>query len=185
MKLTFVTTNKHKFQEAQAVLSEYHIELVQKNVSYDENHDHSIEEIARRAAKQLAEQFHQPVCVDDTGLEFEAFPGFPGALPKFVFKTIGLRGVLKLLVGEKRGATVTTVVGYCEPGKEPVVFKGELKGTITETIDTSNPHPHAYDAVFIAEGMHKPLSAVSLEEKNSVSHRAIAFRRLGEYLLTK
>lgn len=80
MKIEFITTNKHKFQEVQDILKDFPIELEQLDMEYEENHDAGIEDIARDAAKKLANELNRQIVLEDTGLFFEAYDGFPGAL---------------------------------------------------------------------------------------------------------
>lgn len=185
MKVTFVTTNKHKFQEVQDVLKDYSIELEHLDMEYEENHDSSLDEIARSAAKKLANQLQKPIVLEDTGLFFEAYNNFPGALPKFVINSIGFKGIFKLLQDESKKAYFKTVAAFAEPGQEPVLFEGIMRGAITEEIHNKDKDEMPYDKIFIPEGKTETISDMTLEEKNSFSQRAQAFRKFGEYLSTK
>ena len=185
MKVIFITTNKHKFAEVQDILKSYSVAVEQLAVDYEENHDASIDEVARTAAEKLANELKKPVVLEDTGLFFAAYDGFPGALPKFVFKTLGYRGIFKLLAGESREAYFKTVAAYCEPGQEPVLFEGVMKGIITETVYNEDKDEMPYDRIFIPEGKDVTISDMTLQEKNSFSQRAAAFRKFGEYMVKK
>ncbi|MBD3355375.1 non-canonical purine NTP pyrophosphatase [Candidatus Woesearchaeota archaeon] len=149
MKIYFVTTNKHKFSEVSHLLKDYSFELEQLDVEYDENHDLGMEEISKRAAKQLADELNKPIVLEDTGLFFEAYKGFPGPLPKFVIKTLNFKGIFKLLDGESRKAYFQTIAAFCMPGKEPIVFEGKMKGAITEYIHDKDKDEMPYDKIFI------------------------------------
>lgn len=181
-KIYFITTNNHKFMEVKDALKEYPIELEHINLEYEENHDSSMEEIAKKASKKLADELKKSVILEDTGLFFEAYPNFPGALPKFVFNTLGYKGIFKLLEGESRKAYFKTVAGYCEPGKEPVLFEGEMHGQITKEVHNINKDAMPYDRIFIPEGKTKTISDMSLSEKTAFSQRAKAFRKFGEFI---
>lgn len=185
MRIAFITTNKHKFQEVQDILKDYPIELEHLSMEYEENHDFSIEEIARSAAKKLAEKLKRPVVVEDTGLFFEAYPGFPGALPKFVFNALGYAGILKLLKAGDRRAYFKAVVGFCEPSQSPALFKGTMKGNITEEVYDIDKDVMVYDRIFIPKGKDQVISKMSLKEKNSFSHRRKAFLKFGEYIVKR
>lgn len=183
MKIYFVTTNKHKFQEAKDVLSEYPIILEQLNLEYEENHDQSMEEIVRTASKKLANRLNKPIILEDTGLFFEAYNNFPGALPKFVFNTLGYKGIFKLLEGGSKRAFFRTIAAFCEPGKEPVLFEGIMKGKMTRKVHNLDKDAMPYDRIFIPEGKDKTISDMTLKEKNSFSQRAEAFRKFGEFIM--
>jgi len=182
MKIAFVTTNKHKFEAVQNVLKEYPVLLEQLDMEYEENHDESLEEIAQTAAKKLANELGKPVVLEDTGLFFDAYNNFPGALPKFVIKSIGYKGIFKLLDGESRKAYFKTVAAFCKPNDEPILFEGMMKGEITKEIYNDGKDVMPYDKIFIPEGKDRTISDMTMDEKNSLSQRAEAFRKFGEYI---
>ena len=185
MKITFVTTNKHKFAEVQDILKDFPIDLEWLNMKYDEDHEDGIELTAKKAAKKLADELNKPIILEDTGLFFEAYPNFPGSAPKFVFNTLGYKGLLKLLDGENRNAYFQTVAAYCEPGKEPIIFDGIMKGRFAEKILNEDKDAMPYDRFFIPEGHSKTISDMTLMEKSALSQRGIAFKSFGEYITDK
>ena len=98
--------------------------------------------------------------------------GFPGPYSAYVSKTLGNEGILKLLSGEScRTATFKSVVGYCEPGGEPLLFVGSVDGVITEEIRGEGGF--GYDPIF-APGK-RTFAEMLMEEKNEISHRRGAF----------
>jgi XTP/dITP diphosphohydrolase len=184
-KIAFITTNEHKFKEVKEILKNYPIELEHLAMEYEENHDESMEEIAEKASRMLASTLNKPVLLEDTGLFFDAFDGFPGALPKFVFRTLGYRGILKLLKDEKRGAIFKTIAAYCEPGNDPVLFEGIMKGEIGHEVMNPDKDAMQYDRIFIPEGENITITEMTLEKKNFFSQRAQAFKKFGEYFLIR
>lgn len=182
MKVVFITTNKHKFEEVKAILADYPIELEHLNIEYEENHNASLEDIARDAAQKLANQLNKPIILEDTGLFFDAYENFPGALPKFVFATLGYKGIFKLLAGESRAAFFKTVAAFCQPGKTPQLFIGIMPGEITEKVFDQDKDAMPYDRIFIPKGETKTISSMSLKKKNTFSQRGEAFRKFGNYI---
>lgn len=182
MKLKFITTNKHKFAEVKDILAEYGVTLEQLNLEYEENHDEDSKAVVRSALKNLASRLDPPFVIEDTGIFFEAYSSFPGALPKYVFNSIGYDGIFRLLKGKDRRAYFKSIVGYCGPKEKQKIFNGILRGAITKEIHNPNKDRMPYERIFIPEGMKITASDMTLEEKNTISHRAIAFRKLGEYL---
>ena len=182
MKLTFITSNKHKVEEIGFELKKYGVELEQLNIGYGEDKDADMEEVARKAAKELAEKLQKPVIMEDTGLYFKAYDNFPGAMPKFVFNGIGFDGIFRLLEGKDRSAYFKTIIGFCEPGSEPVLFAGEMRGQITEEVHAPEKDSMPYTHIFIPSGTNKVMIEMTIEEKNSVSQRGEAARKLGEFL---
>jgi len=185
MKVSFVTTNKHKFSEVQEILAPYSIDLEHVDMEYDENHDSSMRDISTNASRMLANKLGKAVVVEDTGLYFEAYQDFPGALPKFVFNSLGYRGILKLLDEENRGAFFLAVVAYCEPGGEPQLFEGKMKGVITDRVFDEDEDVMPYERIFALPNQEETISRMSVAEKAAVSHRGHAFRKLGEFLSKK
>lgn len=184
-KVTFITTNNSKFEEVSRVLSAMDIEIEQLNISYEEDHDKSIAEIAKDSAKKMAETLGKPVMVDDTGVFIDYYKNFPGPVAKFVFKNIGYEGLFKLLEGVNKAGHFETAAAYCEPGQEPEVFLGRMGGEFIIRKDLKAPGFMPYMQIFIPKGFDRVISDLTIEEKNSISHRASAFRKLGKYLKSK
>jgi non-canonical purine NTP pyrophosphatase (RdgB/HAM1 family) len=188
MRLLFVTTNRHKAKEVGKVLAPYGITVEQLDRSYDESHDDTIQDIARKAAKRLAEELKRPVMVEDTGIFFAAYPSFPGTMPKLAFQGLGYAGLLKLLEGKKgrqRAAYFLSCIAYCEPGGKPQAFKGRLDGTIIDHVEDLKKDVMPYERIFVPEGDTRTISKLTREEKNAISHRAQAARKLAVYLRSR
>jgi len=182
-KLTIVTTNKHKLEEMSAVLSDFDITLEQLIYNYPEDKEKDMKEIALGAAKSMAEKFNREIVVEDTGLYFEAYNDFPGAQPKFVYNSLGFKGIFKLLKEENRKAKFKTVIGYCKPGKVPKSFEADMFGTISDKIFSEEKSAMPYDHIFIPSGYNRAIVDMSMKEKNSFSQRGNATRLLGDYLV--
>ncbi|MDP7457338.1 MAG: non-canonical purine NTP pyrophosphatase [Candidatus Woesearchaeota archaeon] len=182
MKINLVTTNPKKVEAIRIAMKEFNIEVDHIDMDYPEDKEGTMQDLVKKAVKDLAEQLQKPIVIEDTGLYFEAFDNFPGMFPKFIYQSIGFKGIQKLLDGENRGAYFLIVVGYCEPGKDPVLFEGELKGKILPDIFEAREPKFPYDTIFVPEGYDKTMSDISLEERNKFGHRGKAFRKLGEYL---
>ncbi|MFH1849183.1 MAG: non-canonical purine NTP pyrophosphatase [archaeon] len=182
MIIGFVTSNGHKVSEARAVLKKYGIDIEHIERSYEEPSDYTVEETAKIAAKRMAEEYGKPVIVEDTGIFFSAYPGFPGPNSKFVIHKIGYDGVFRLLAGKERKAYFLSVIGYCMPGGEARLFSGRMAGSITDKV----MHPEAdvlpYERIFIPEGYDKTIVELGAGVKNRISHRARAFHEFGGFL---
>ncbi len=128
-------------------------------------------------ASYVQERFHDPFILEDAGLFVDALKGFPGVYSKYVFFTIGLAGILRLLEGiENRKAVFRSVYAYGEPGKKPIIIIGECKGIIS-TEEHGN-HGFGYDPLFIPDGGEKTFGEMTVEEKNQFSHRGKALQKL-------
>lgn len=124
---------------------------------------------------------------DDSGLEVDALGGAPGIYSaryagpqKKSDDNIDL--LLNNLTGKNnRTARFRTVIALVGSG-DPKFFEGVIEGTIIH--ERRGNQGFGYDPVFIPEGSNKTFAEMTLEEKNSLSHRAIAVRKLIHYLKT-
>lgn len=182
MKINFITTNQGKFEEVKDILKDYPIELIWLNRKYAEDHDDTLEDVVKKAAKTLAEELKEPIVLEDTGLFLDAYPGFPGPAPKFAIKTLGFKGFLKLLEGESRKAEFRTIAAYCEPGKDPVLFTGTMDGELIDEIRGEENNFMPYDRFYQPKGYNKTICEMTLQEKTKLSQRGEAFRKFGEYI---
>jgi len=174
----FVTSNKGKFTEAQGIFSD----LMQKDIGYTEIQADTLEEVAAYGIKEVMERLCAPVMIEDAGLFVDALKGFPGVYSAYVQKTIGNRGILRLLEGvQNRKAFFRSVVAYAEPGMEPVMFQGEIHGQIG--FEVKGTKGFGYDPIFCVDDTS--LGEMEIEEKNRVSHRACSMRALREWLVSR
>ncbi|MBN2367400.1 non-canonical purine NTP pyrophosphatase [Candidatus Woesearchaeota archaeon] len=179
MKIFLVTKNPHKVREVSAVLDEFGIEVGHLPEEKYEPKEMDLRQVAEYNAKKFYEKFKKPVAVDDTGVFFRAYPEFPGNHPKLMFELIGYKGLLKLLEGEDREAEFRSVVGYCDE-KGVKVFEGALKCVADTKAHDLDKDVLPYERILLVDG--RSISQFSREEKNNISHRAAAFRKLGKWL---
>lgn len=168
MKLDFITSNKHKFEEISAYLNERHIDCNWIEETYEEIQGETTEEISRDSAVKLSMKRKDPFFMEDTGLYIHALKGFPGPYSSFVAKTIGNRGILDLLHNRERGATFLTVISYWD-GKHILSFKGSIDGEIA--LEARGNNGFGYDPVFIPSGSQITLAEMDMNTKNRFSHR--------------
>lgn len=187
-KIYFITGNKSKFEEAKMIMDEAlrssGLVLLQKDLKLEEPQSIDQEEVVKSKAEQAFSQIGKPLICDDTAIYFEAYPRFPGTLTKFVFKSIGFKGVEKLLVGENRRAYFQTAVCYKDKD-QCIVFKGTWKGRITEDVSNSFNPDWQYNSIFLPEGFDISLAELSIEERAKHSHRKKALEQLANYLSKK
>ena len=182
MEITFVTSNSGKVREFRQILGDK-IALNHVAQEYRELRSDDPREIAAEAASRLAEKFGKAVVVEDSGLFIPALNDFPGTCSSYIHKRIGLKGILKLMSGVKdRRCFYRSAVGYCEPGKKPVNFLGEEKGTIAAEIRGSSGFGH--DPVFIPDGSPKTYGEMENCEELK-KFRRIAVGKLLNYLKTE
>jgi len=182
MTLYFATKNEGKFKEAKLVFEGLGLKLTMLNADKIEIQSDNLEEIASYAARELAERLGLKVIVEDAGLFIRSLNGFPGPYSAYTYKTIGLSGVLKLMEGlSDRYAYFLSVVAYAEPGRPVKVFHGRVEGLITYTSRGSKGF--GFDPIFQPlEGDGRTFAEMTSREKNMLSHRARAFRKLALWI---
>lgn len=144
----------------------------------------TLEENALLKARVVVDATGLPVLADDTGLEVEALDGAPGVhTARYAGDAARYEhNVAKLIeemsgIGDRR-ARFRTVVALVFPDGVEVTAEGVLEGTITER--PRGDGGFGYDPVFELEG--RTLAEMGPEEKNRLSHRALAIRALAESL---
>ena len=188
MKLVIATNNIHKINEIRHLLNEK-IELLslgdigcQTQLPETEM---TIEGNAAQKAFFIYERYTINCFADDTGLEIEALKGEPGV---FSARYAGencthednIRKVLTAMQEKKnRSARFKTVIALVINGKIKT-FEGIVEGIIREKEKGKNGF--GYDPIFQPAGLEKTFAEISLEEKNRISHRAIALQKLVNYL---
>ncbi len=171
----FVTSNNGKFREAQAIFRD----MVQKNIGYTEIQADTLEEVVAFGMREVMPRLNGPVIIEDAGLFIDGLKGFPGIYSAYVQKTIGNSCILKLMEGTNdRQASFKSVVGYAEPGMEPQIFKGELKGSIG--FEARGTKGFGYDPIFYIG--KTSLSEMDVEDKNRISHRGKSMKALKNWL---
>jgi len=175
--LYFITSNKGKFLEAKEKLRPLGFSVVQKNLGYPEIQAESLEDVALQGITHVRMSFNEPFMLEDAGLFIEALHGFPGVYSKYVFFTIGLPGILKLLSGVKdRKAVFRSVYVYSEPGHKPIISVGECNGIIST--EQRGKNGFGYDPIFLPLGLRGTFGEMTMDEKNRYSHRSKALDKL-------
>ncbi|MEM0232671.1 MAG: XTP/dITP diphosphatase [Candidatus Nezhaarchaeales archaeon] len=183
LRIAYVTNNPDKARESVFILREMGIEVEVVQAKILEIQSDDISEVARFRAKEAYRQLRRPVIVEDAGLFIDALNGFPGPYSSYVFKTIGINGVLKLMEKvERRDATFKSVVAFHD-GKGVRTFVGYVKGKISlEPRGCS----WGFDPIFEPKGLNGLTYAqLPPEVKNRVSHRRKALEKLAHYLIKK
>ena len=180
-RILFATSNARKVEEVNVVLRRCGFEAVaHPGAPKVELQSESLEAVAAAAAAAAYAFLRRPVIVEDAGLFVDALNGFPGPYSSYVYRTIGVRGLLKLLEGvEDRGATFVSVIALAYRGGV-VLFRGEVRGAIAR--EPRGSGGFGFDPIFVPEGSTRTCAEMSAEEKTELSHRGAAARRLCEWL---
>lgn len=188
MKICFATNNQHKLEEVRAMLGNQ-FELISLNeIGCTEElleEQHTLEGNSLQKAEYVFKHYHVPCFADDTGLEIPSLDGAPGvdtahyAGPQRSADD-NMNLVLKNLEGkENREAQFRTVITLCSS-----LFTKQFEGIVTGKIafDKIGEGGFGYNPIFIPTGFTKTMAEMTMEEKNSISHRAKAIQGLVTFL---
>ena len=176
------STNKHKLAEISVVAAALGFEVsLCRNGEKLEIQSDDITRIAFEAARVLVEHGVRNAIVEDAGLFIGALSGFPGPYSSYAYRTIGCRGILKLLEGESnRRAYFESVMAYIDGYGRIRASRGRVYGLIAHR--ASGRGGFGFDPIFIPAGYSRTFAEMSLEEKAWISHRGKAAAGLFKWL---
>ncbi len=190
MKLIFATQNQNKVNELKQLMPDF-IELLSlKDIDCDDDIPETAPTLEGNAilkAHFVFENYNVNCFADDTGLEIEALNNEPGVFSaryagpqKEAIDNMNL--VLEKLENKtNRKARFRTVICLIINGKQ-YLFEGIVKGEIT--LNKSGGKGFGYDPIFKPDGFNKTFAEMTIAEKNEISHRGIAVKKLIEFLKT-
>jgi non-canonical purine NTP pyrophosphatase (RdgB/HAM1 family) len=174
MTLYFITGNKNKFEEVRKIIPE----IEQLNIDLTEIQEFDAHKIIREKINEAIKHHKGKFVIEDTSLYLECLKGLPGPLIKWFLQTIGCEGIFEIVKKfDNTNAEARTILGYYD-GNKITFFEGSVKGDIVEP----KGEGFGWDTIFIPIGGEKRFSEILKEEKNKISMRGIAFRKLKEYL---
>ena len=190
MKLVIASNNKGKIAEFNKLLSPLGYEAVSQreagiNIEVSEDGE-TFEENATLKARAVYEIAKCAVLADDSGLSVDALDGAPGVYSaRYGGEGLDDKGRTELLLenmkdvsDEKRTAKFVCVIHFIKENGEEISVRGECKGKIGYKPEGENGF--GYDPVFVYGD--KTFAQVGADVKNSVSHRAVALKKLMEKL---
>ena len=191
MKIVFATNNAHKLREVQQTVGDKFeiVSLRECGVVEDiPENEPTLEGNALAKARYIYSRTGLSCFADDTGLEVDALGGEPG-VRSARYATDGhddeanKRLLLERMDGkENRGAQFRTAMALILDGEE-YLFEGVVRGEILT--QECGDGGFGYDPLFAPEGRSESFAEMSAEEKNAISHRGRAVRKLAEFLNNK
>ena len=175
----FMTENSDKFLEAKSILGTRGVKIRKLKRAKVEVQDSSLEKIARFAVESASNDRRGLLLVEDSGLFINALGGFPGPFSSYVYKTLGLKGILGLMEGRRRSAYFQSSIAVGSNSLRPRIFTGIVRGSISRKIIGSAGFD--YDPIFVPEGLKETFGQTSPEFKNKNSHRARAFLKFANW----
>lgn len=198
-KVLVATTNKGKLKEFGQLLSKYGIQVLSledmpEKFEVEEDKETFLENAIKKA-KEYAQFYKISVIAEDAGLEVKALNGYPGVYSaRFYDIEFGgkqpleenkdrtnIKKLLRLMEGVKdREARFVSIVVFYNPDDFGLWTEGYCYGKITD--EPIGDKGFGYDPIFIPEGYSVTMAQLTPEEKNKISHRGKAIRKLVEKL---
>lgn len=189
--LIIATHNKHKLQEIQGMLQGLFEVKGLTDIGCTEEIPETgtqLQENAWQKASFVKEHFGYDCFADDTGLEVEALNGAPGVYSaRYAGEHCSFDDNVAKMLREMEGKTnrkarFRTVIALIQNGQTHY-FEGIVDGEILT--ERHGSEGFGYDPIFRPEGYEKSFAELSLEEKNSISHRGRAVAKLIDFLKQK
>jgi XTP/dITP diphosphohydrolase len=192
-KLLLATTNQGKAKEIKSFLEELSLEiftLQELNLKETfQERGKTFSENARGKSLFHSEGWEGLTLAEDSGLEIEHLKGAPGVIsarfsgPQATDEKNNKK-VLELMEGvpsQQRKATFVSCMILAQKGKIIKEIKESVKGLII--LKKRGNHGFGYDPIFYYAPLGKTFAELLPEEKNRVSHRGRALKKLKEFLL--
>lgn len=164
----YLTSNEGKFSEAKYIFKEkygFDIEIKKADFEIPEIQAKNCSDVVAFSVKYACEKIGRPCIKSDTGLYIETLGGLPGPYNAYFDKQIGIDKFLNMLKEEQnRNARLEDCFAYCEPGNEPIIFKGGSNGKISYEAKGNLGRWH--DKFYIPDGETKTLSELREENRD-------------------
>ena len=202
MNIVLATRNKKKVEEIKRIVKDMPVTIYTLNDFPDcpevEEDGKTFEENAIKKAMAVSKHTNMPALADDSGLEVYALDGEPGVLSaRYAGEGADDRKNFEKLLNEmrsvpdgKRGARFACCIALAFPAGDLVLrdgkaetFTGYSEGSIGREPKGSNGF--GYDPVFYPAGCKRTFAEMDDEEKDSLSHRGAALKKLHEYLKSR
>ena len=187
-QLVAATNNQHKLSEIRPLIEPDFRLLSLDDIGCEDElpeTTNTLEGNSLQKASYIFERYHLPCFADDTGLEVEALKGAPGVYSaRYAGDQRNSDDNIELLLSnlkdkQNRRARFRTIITLITTS-ETHLFEGIVSGEILETKHGAGGF--GYDPVFRPEGFNKTMAEMSMDEKNHISHRGQAIRKLVNHL---
>ncbi len=188
MELTFATNNRNKINEVLPLLNNRARIVSLKEIGCKEELPETgdtLEANAKQKAKYVYDKYRVNCFADDTGLKVRALNGRPGVLSaRYAGPDQNAEMNMSKLLSELKGHTdrsaIFKTVIYLIINKKQYLFEGNIYGTILT--EKRGKNGFGYDPIFQPAGYDHSFAEMNLEDKNRISHRAAAIKKLAEFL---
>ena len=186
-ELCFVTGNQNKINEVQLLLENFTLLSPSDLNHFDEIPEtkQTIKGNAHLKSSFIHDKFGVDCFSDDSGLFIKSLDGLPGVKSaRFAGEISDANQNIDLVLRklekhDDRSATFETIICLILNGKIKY-FNGMISGKIT--YERIGEKGFGYDPIFLPDGYNKTFAEFSIDEKNLISHRSIAVKKLINYL---
>ena len=187
-KIVFATNNKHKLDEIQKITANKIEILSLSDINCFEEIEETgttLQENALIKARYIKDKYGYDCFADDTGLEVDSLNGQPGV---YSSRYAGahcnphdnMNKLIAVLQGvDNRTAQFRTVIAAIIDGSEHL-FEGVVEGKITQ--EKRGTNGFGYDPIFMPNGYNITFGEMSNQNKNTISHRAVAMSKFTTFL---
>ena len=162
--ILYVTSNNGKFLEVERYIKRHvpEINLVQANIDIEEIQSMDQYAVAMDKAQKAWDQLKAPLLIDDSGIYFNRWHQFPGVLTKFIYKSLGMDG-LKRLIDEGDTGFFRLWLVYADETGTLHPFEGRCDGQLTTDYRGDAHAELPYDLLFKPEGLDKTYAEIRLD----------------------
>jgi XTP/dITP diphosphohydrolase len=184
--LFFITGNSNKFNEIQQLFKKETIKynLSKKDLKTIEIQAETTKSVADFKLNSVKNEISGSSFVEDAGFFVDSpLNGFPGVFSSYVMKTIGNKGILKLIDNfEETKAHFSAIIAlYFKPMHKLVFFEGRVDGKLSSI--QRGVQGFGFDPIFIPNEIPtKTFAELTTSQKNSISHRGKAWMKLIDFL---
>jgi XTP/dITP diphosphohydrolase len=191
MRLVLATHNPGKVPEIEALLGGHYSVVTAGSLNLPEPDETESTFVgnALLKARHAADLSGEVAIADDSGLSIAALDGAPGIFSArwagpdkdFAFAMKKVEQRLEEIGSNDRSAWFTSALAVAWPNGPAVVVEGRIDGTLT--FPPRGTRGFGYDPIFIPEGHDQTFGELDPAFKDSISHRARAFEKLGDALI--
>ena len=189
-KIIFFSHNDNKIKEIKKLFEETRINILTlhdfPNISIPKETGSTFKENAKIKSSYGYKKLKLPCFADDSGICISALDDFPGIESKrFLKKNDDHKKTFKIIINKAK--ELSNFRAYFQTSvsltfdNESIFFKGVVRGKIST--EPRGGYGFHYDPIFIPNGYNKTFAEMPPEEKNKISHRAIAIKKLIKYLI--
>ena len=176
-RLILVSSNPNKGIEAERILG---VPVLRVSIALPEIQALGVEDITRHKLETARTKGYNRLIVEDVSLGFDELGNFPGPYVRWLLEAAGGKGLAAIAYAlTNRAAKAQCCVAYWD-GREGHVFMGECAGEIL--VEPRGERHFGWDAWFQPNGGNKTYAEMSDAEKDAVSHRGEAYRKLAAHL---